>query len=253
MFFILSKLLYFLITPIFWILSLFCMSLFSKQPNRKKVYQIIGIVLLYVFSNKFLFNEIERKWEPSFTKTDNIGKYDYAIVLGGFSTYDTAFSRVKFTETSDRLWQALQLYHQKKAQKLFISGGSGSVYHQDESEADKIKAFLLSLNIPESDIIMEMTSRNTHENAVNTSKWLKKHHPGARCLLVTSASHMRRALGCFNKEGINVTPYVTNKLSGIRKYDFDILVLPQANALYNWEGLIKEWVGYVAYKVAGYI
>jgi len=98
-----------------------------------------------------------------------------------------------------------------------------------------------------------MTSRNTHENAVNTATWLKNHHPGARCLLITSACHMRRALGCFKKERVNITPYITNKISGPRKFDFDILLLPQGSALYNWEPLIKEMVGYLVYKLVGYI
>jgi uncharacterized SAM-binding protein YcdF (DUF218 family) len=253
MFFLLSKLLLFLITPVFWIFALLCIGLFSKQPRRKRTYLILCVVFLYLFSNKFLFNEVAQKWEPPFTKIENVDKYDYAIVLGGFSTYDSAFMKVKFTETSDRLWQSLQLYYQKKVKKLFISGGSGSVYHQDESEADKVKAFLLSINIPDSSVIMEMTSRNTHENAVNTASWLKKHHRGSRCLLVTSGTHMRRALGCFKKAGVNVTPYTTNKVSNSRKFDFDILILPQAGALYEWEVLIKEWVGCVAYKIAGYM
>lgn len=253
MFFLFSKLLFFLITPIFWVFALLCMAIFGKQTKRKKIYFIIGIALLYLFSNKFLFNEVARKWETSFTKTENIGKYDYAIVLGGFSTYDTAYSKVKFTETSDRLWQALQLYYQKKVKKLFISGGSGSLLHQDESEADKIKAFLVSINFPESDVIMEMTSRNTRENAINTAMWLKKHDPAARCLLVTSAAHMRRAMGCYKKTGINVTPYTTHQISGPRKFDFDILLLPQSSALYDWDSLIKEMVGCLVYAVVGYI
>jgi uncharacterized SAM-binding protein YcdF (DUF218 family) len=199
MFFLLSKLLYFLLTPIFWIFVLLCIALFSKQPSRKKKFLIFGLVFLFLFSNKFLFNEIERKWEVPLTKLENIGKYDYAIVLGGFSSFDTTFAKVKFNEASDRLWQGLQLYHQKKVKKLFISGGSGSLLHQGDTEADKIKAFLVSIKVPESDIIMEITSRNTHENATYTQAWLKKHDPAATCLLVTSTAHMRRAMGCYKK------------------------------------------------------
>ena len=253
MFFLFSKLLFFLITPVFWVFVLLCMGIFSRQPKRKRIYLIVCLALLYLFSNEFLFNEAAKKWESSFTKIENIGKFDYAIVLGGFSTFDTAYSKVKFSESSDRLWQALQLYYQKKVNKLFISGGSGSLYHQDETEADKIKTFLISINVPESDVIMEMTSRNTRENAINTAMWLKKHDSKARCLLVTSAAHMRRALGCYKKAGINVTPYTTHQISEPRKFDFDILLLPQSSALYNWDSLIKEMIGCLVYKVVGYM
>jgi uncharacterized SAM-binding protein YcdF (DUF218 family) len=227
--------------------------MFSKQPSRKKKFLIVGFLTLYLFSNQFLFNEVERKWEIPLTKLESVGKYDYVIVLGGFSSYDLTCNRVKFGEASDRMWQGLQLYYQKKVKKIFISGGSGLILHQDETEADKVKAFLISIKVPESDIIMEMTSRNTHENAVFTQAWLKKHDPGAQCLLVTSAAHMRRALGCYKKEGVNVTPYSAHQISELRKFDFDILVLPQAGPIDYWSSLIKEWVGYAAYRVAGYI
>ena len=253
MFFLISKVLFFLLTPIFWVFTLLGIAMFSKQPNRKKKFLIFGFLVLYLFSNKFLFNEVERKWEFQLTKLDNVGKYDYAIVLGGFSSFDTTYAKVKFNEASDRMWQGLQLYYQKKVKKILISGGSGSILHQDETEADKVKAFLVSIKVPESDVIMEMTSRNTHENAVFTQAWLKKHDPGAQCLLVTSASHMRRAMGCYKKEGVNVTPYATHQISEPRKFDYDILILPQAITLDYWNSLIKEWVGYAAYKVSGYI
>lgn len=229
------------------------MALFSKKPNRKRNYLIIGIVLLFLFSNEFLFNEVEKKWETPPSTIDNGSTYDYAILLGGYSYYDTVYARIKFIETADRFCQTLQLYEQKKTKKILLTGGSGSILHQDETEADKAKTFLLSLNIPESDIVLDMTSRNTHENALNSAAYLKKHAPHAKCLLVTSAQHMPRALGCFKKTGLNITPYSTNFLAFPRKYDIDILILPKPYVVSRWEALIKEWIGYFTYKVTGYL
>jgi len=253
MFFLLSKILIFLLSPFIWAFVLLCFALFTKKPNRKRNYLIISVLLLLLFSNSFLYNEVETKWEAPATKIENLDQYDYAILLGGFSSFDTIRSKVIFNEAGDRFCQTLQLYHQKKVKKIFISGGSGQLLHQDQTEADKIKLFLLSLNIPESDIVMEMTSRNTHENAVNTANYLKKHAPNARCLLVTSANHMPRALGCFNKVGLNVTPYATNFMAEKRIFDIDVLVQPKPYILSRWEGLFKEWVGYFTYKIVGYL
>jgi uncharacterized SAM-binding protein YcdF (DUF218 family) len=205
-----------------------------------------------VFSNAFLSNEVNNLWEAKPVKINNIGTFDYAIVLGGFSSYDTVYSKMKFSEASDRLWQALQLYHQKKVKKLFISGGSGKLMHQDETEADKVKTFLISLHVPEDDIILEMTSRNTHENAANTALWLKKHHPNAKCLLVTSASHMRRAIGCFKKEKVNVTSFATNYYAEKRKFEFDGLVIPSAEIILGWQNTLREIVGFLTYKIIRY-
>ena len=253
MFFLLSKILLFIISPFIWTFTLLLFALFTKKPNRKRNYLIFSAIIVILFSNEFLFNEAGRKWEAPPTKFENLDKYDYAILLGGFSSYDTAFSKVNFNDASDRFCQTLQLYHQKKVKKIFISGGSGSIINQELTEADKIKIFLISLNIPESDVVIEAVSRNTHENALNTAAYLKKHDPKAKCLLVTSAMHMPRAFGCYKKVGLNVTAYSTNFLTERRKFDFDILVVPKPYILSRWDSLIKEWIGYLTYKVMGYI
>lgn len=253
MFFLFSKVLLFMISPFVWAMILLLFALFTKKPNRKRNYLIFSFLVLLLFSNEFLYSEAGRTWEAKPTKIENLDKYDYAVLLGGFSSYDTAYSKISFTEAADRFCQTLQLYQQKKVKKIFISGGTGSILHQDLTEADKAKSFLLSLNVPETDIIIEAVSRNTHENAVNTASYLKKHAPNTSCLLVTSAMHMNRAMGCFKKEGLNVTAYPTNFLIGRRKFDFDILVLPKPYILSRWDALIKEWIGYFSYKIAGYI
>jgi Uncharacterized conserved protein len=242
----------FILTPIFWVFILLFIAIIAHNPQRRKRYLIISIVVLYLFSNEFIFNRIAHKWEVAPVKYETLGNYNYAIVLGGFSTFDTTCLKLKLNEDGDRIWQALQLYHQKKVKKLFISGGSGQLMHQNETEADKVKTFLRSLNIPDSAIIMEAKSRNTHENAVNTSKWLKQHAPYTSSVLVTSAYHMRRAAGCFKKENITFIPYSTRTLSEPQKYDIDLLLLPQSNILHKWDLLLKEWVGYIAYKCAQY-
>ena len=210
--------------------------LIVKSGPRKKLL-ISAIIVLYFFSNDFICNEACRIWEYPFTKPDSTQIYDYAVVLGGYSTYDTAFSKVKFTETADRFIQAYQLYQKGIVKKFFLSGGSGSILYQDETEADKVMAFLVSLKVRKEDIAMENISRNTHENAVYTQKWLLENSPSARCLLITSATHMRRALGCYKKAGVNVTPYATHRLTEPRKFDPYKLFVPQAESLTNWDSM----------------
>ena len=55
-------------------------------------------------------------------------------------------------------------------------------------------------------ILVETRSRNTYENAVY-SKELAQPQPGQIWLLVTSANHMPRAVGCFRAVGFDVIPY----------------------------------------------
>jgi uncharacterized SAM-binding protein YcdF (DUF218 family) len=72
-------------------------------------------------------------------------------------------------------------------------------------------------------------------------------------LLITSAFHMRRSLGCFEKVGFNVAPYSTDRYSGERKYIFDHLFIPSASVLEEWNLIIHEWIGYMTYYFSGYL
>ena len=72
-------------------------------------------------------------------------------------------------------------------------------------------------------------------------------------LLVTSAYHMPRSIAVFKKAGFkNITPYITNKISGIRRYSFDHLFIPNSDALSSLQLLIHEWIGFFVYKIKGY-
>ncbi len=253
MFFLISKLLIVFFSPFFWIFVLFLIAFISKKPNRKRNFSIFGFLILFLFSNAFLLNEVVRLWEIPPTKIQKIRKYDYAIVLGGFSKYDTVYHKLKLTPAGDRIWQTLQLYGQQKVSKIFISGGSGRLLHQELTEADKVKDCLILMNIPEKSILIDATSRNTHENAVNTAAWLAKHDPKATCLLVTSAIHMRRAIGCFKKAGIKVMPYSADWITEPRTFEFDQIIIPQPGVLLLWDVTIKEITGYITYYLFGYL
>jgi uncharacterized SAM-binding protein YcdF (DUF218 family) len=253
MFFFFSKLLAFVFMPLVWIFGLLIAALVIRKKKRRRRFLLSGIILLYLFSNQFICNEVCRSWEYPFTKSENNVTYDYAVVLGGFSTYDTAFARLKFEDAADRFIQAYQLYQQGKVKRLFLTGGSGSVLYQNETEADKAKDFLVLLKVPEQDIIVDKASRNTRENATCTADWLAKNDPNARCLLITSAAHMRRAIGCYKKVGINFTPYTTHRMAEPRKFDPVHLFVPNAGNLMKWDSIIKEMIGNVVYKVVGYI
>lgn len=72
-------------------------------------------------------------------------------------------------------------------------------------------------------------------------------------LLVTSGYHMPRSMAVFKKVGYkNLTPYITNRVSGKRRFTFDHLLIPNVDALFSLNFLIHEWVGFVVYKLKGY-
>lgn len=255
MFFIFSKLLYFLLKPSVWIGGFLLYAAFGKGPRWRKRSVYLALASYWLFSNIFLANQLMRLWEPeSLTANEIETPYDIGILLGGYSNVFTVpdHDRHNFSDRGNRFFQAYELYQTGKVKKLLLSGGSGNLLQNVPGEAGLMKAYLMRIGIPESDIIVENTSRNTRENAVFTKEILDRDYPGARCLLLTSAWHMRRSKACFDKAGQPTTPYCVDYLSERTRYNPEILILPHRFGLYYWELMIKEMVGCVMYRLQGY-
>lgn len=255
MFFFFSKVLTFLFSPLVWFFGLMIWSLKTKHEQRRKRLQVIAIIFLYFCSNSFVIDELARSWE--FHTADYYlmnTKYDVAIVLGGIGRIDERQKRFDFQYSGDRLFQALELYHKGRVKKIMFTGGSGSIRYPEHKEALYVKKYLNAIHIPDSSLIIESNSKNTYENAVFSKKILDSLGFKGSVLLVTSAYHMKRSMAVFKKAGYtNVTPYVTNRISGPRRFEWDHCFIPNAESLATLNFLIHEWIGYAIYKVKGYI
>jgi uncharacterized SAM-binding protein YcdF (DUF218 family) len=257
MFFILSKLFIFFIQPFSWVLISLAFYLFLKKAKWKKVAKITLISCLIFFSNTFIFLEFERMWEIHGTPIEKVKKkYEIGIVLSGMFEYNNDLKNLSTRRGSDRIWQALNLYHKKKIKKLLITGGSGYVSDRGLIEAVQLKEVLVHWGIPEKDIICETKSKNTYENAVETRKLLDRSYPHIKsCLLITSGQHMRRSRAIFEKQGFGkIDCFSTDLYTGPKRhYYWDQYFVPSSETLDDWNGLIKEWVGYMTYAVMGYL
>lgn len=254
MFFFLSKVLIFLVSPMVWFFALFILALKTKDERKKKKLLITAIALIYICANSFVVDELARAWEPvtpDYYLTSE--KYDLAIILGGVGSIDERQNRINFGAGGDRLFQTLELYHRGRVKQILFTGGSGSIRYPTHKEGTYIKKYLSTIHVPDSALLIENDSKNTYENAIFSKKILDSLKFSGSVLLVTSAYHMPRALATFKKAGYtNVTPYLTNRMSGPRRFDWDHCLLPNAEALSSLNVLIHEWIGYVVYKMRGY-
>lgn len=255
MFFYLSKLFAFLFSPLVWVFIALIYSFKTKVEGRAKKLRITAIIILYICSNAFIVDECFRAWEPVTPDHDlKTTTYDAAIVLGGIGDVDLRLKKINFGPSGDRLFQTLSLYYQGRIQKIIFTGGSGSIEFPQKREALYIQKYLRSIHFPDSSLIIESQSKNTYENAIFTKKILDSLHLDGNFLLVTSGYHMPRSLAIFKKAGYkNVTPYITNRSSGLRRFTFDHLFIPNPGALFALEILIHEWMGYFTYKLKGYV
>jgi len=254
MFFILSKALLFLITPVFWLGLAILGALFLKNEVWKKRMKWTSIVLFLFFSNSVIFSLFCGLWEVPGTKMRDVKPHDVAIVLGGMSDYNNDLDELTIYRQADRIFQAITLYKTGKVKKILISGDSGYITDRGLHEARQMKSILVKWGFPPEDILTEELSKNTHENAQESVKILKKHPEWKSFILVTSGTHMKRSLACFKKEGLKCTPFSTDLLTNqTGSFHWDQYFIPSMDNFSYWNKLIKEMVGYVAYSMAGYI
>lgn len=117
---------------------------------------------------------------------------DHAIVILGYALADDGSMREPLIE---RLKAGLAIAKQYPKSKIIVTGG---VPKQGITEADAMSSWLISQGIEKDRIILENKSTDTVENALFTTEKLVK--DGIKDVtLVTSASHMRRALTVFKE------------------------------------------------------
>lgn len=252
MFFILSKLLSFLISPFnIAIIAMIC-GIIIKRHRRKMIGTAIAILLL--FSNPMLLRLTIQMWENAPQPLPvHSSECKYVVVLGGMSSHHQPSNRVRFAQSADRLIQALMICQQNPVKKLIISGGSANLLLHQRPESEVIKEFITQWQIPDSLLAIESRSRNTHENALYTSQLFDSLKLDKRITLVTSAWHMPRAKRCFEKQGFKVTPFGADAMWPFEAITVGDILIPSSGTLMSWDLLTKEWMGIIFYKIRGYI
>ena len=253
MFYILSKTVFYVLMPMFWIIFLLIFAIFTKNDKRRKKAIKICVVILFIFGNPALTNEAFLRWEIAPTPMASVGTYQVGIVLTGvLNVHKQPHDRTYFNKGADRITHALQLYKSGNIKKILISGGSFDP-QRDEDEAQHLKNFLLLAGVPENAIILEDKSANTRENALFSAKILNKDFPNQKYLLITSAFHLRRSLGCFEKVGIKADGFATDFYNSDRKTINALSwLVPTEKSLYFSYILLHEWLGYAVYRIIGY-
>lgn len=140
-------------------------------------------------------------------------KFDAIIVLGGGLTGNCGLD----PSLKARMEMAIQLYEQKKAAQLIVSGGI-QFSNQSCIEAVAMKQFALSKNVPEEVIMIEQLARNTYENAYYSFGLMEKKGMES-AIVVTSDFHSKRANVIFGQYPIKHKMITAiSKTTGYQKY-----------------------------------
>ena len=156
-------------------------------------------MLLYKPIPEFLLKNLE---DPFIYQEKVFLELDGVIVLGGGTgSGKVAKDRNDYSlgGGSERLFKGLEFIRKKPVGTIIFTGFSGNLFQEGLSEAEIIEKLIKALNVDSTNILFERRSRNTFENAIYTKEIisdLKTKKWG----IVTSASHMKRALATFNKQ-----------------------------------------------------
>ncbi|MEO6339789.1 MAG: YdcF family protein [Caulobacteraceae bacterium] len=214
---------------------------------------ILGLIVASLpASADFLLAPLETRFPPF--QPD--GKPVAGIVLlgGAIDVRDAPPGfRNQLSDAADRIFEAARLARLFPQARVVITSGS-PMEGPDRSEADQMADDLVELGVAPARIQREQASRDTFENAT-LSRALAKPAAGERWLLVTSAFHMPRAVGCFRKAGFPVTA-APSDWRRIGSWDFDPKTFSPTSGS---EGLslvdlaAREYLGLLAYRLKGRI
>ena len=249
MFFLLSKVLDVVLVPTVWLLALLLGAVLARQPRR---WLMAALVVFLVTTNPLVVNELLLAWErPAVPLAALPRRADAAVLLTGITSVNKSpHDRVYLGAGADRLTSALWLYRAGRVRRIIVSGGSGAVQATAHTEADDLTTLLRLAGVPNSAIIREAKSRNTRENALFTKRLLTPEQD--TLILITSAFHQRRAMGCFAKVGVHPIEFPAGYRSTDRSLTPDAWLVPNPEALANFSLLTHEVVGWLTYKLLGY-
>ncbi len=191
--------------------------------------------------------------EDRFPQPSLSGPVSGIVMLGGgVDTHITTERGLPaLNDAGERVASVGQLALRFPEARLLLSGGASHLIESEPVTESAIAADILSgLGVPRQRIELEERSRNTCENATE-SVLVAKPQPGETWLLVTSASHMPRAVACFRAAGFPVVPYPVD----FRVREIGRLGLPRVSLAQGLETLdlaAHEWVGLIGYRLVGH-
>lgn len=254
MFFIISKILVPFTQPLTYIILLLVVSfVWHKKPRLGKRCLLAAMLLLIIFGTPFVPDTLIRFLETRYPLPASVPHVDAVVVLTGMVDLELSTEqRIEFSDSVERIFAGIRMMKHGTADWLIIPGGSGDIYDQTTSEAVLLRQFAIEYGVPAEKILVDATSRNTYENAVNT-KSLMHERQLSSLILVTTANHLPRAMGCFRKIGLEPIPYpVDYRVPPQPEYHL-LKIFPSIAGLRNTTYILHEYIGLLMYKIAGYI
>ena len=182
---------------------------FSRFQRTGKLCVSLGWLLLLLLSLQPVADSLLKPIEDKYPTWRDEKRVQYVVVLGGGYTWNPnwAPSSNFINNSLPRLTEGIRLWYENPGSKLIFTGAAAKTNPVSTAEAGARVAE--SLGIPRSEIIVLDKPKDTEEEAAA----VKEAIGDAPFLLVTSASHLPRAMIFFRRAGLTPLPAPANQLA----------------------------------------
>ena len=196
-----------------WLALILLAALLWRKRQRGFAFAAAALaIFIYLIGASTLPDALLRSLErPYFgVKLDALPACDAVVMLGGsLNPSPDEVAGLHLTIAADRIITALEVVRLGKAPVL-VCGGSGiAMDGAMKIEGDMLKQALLERHVPIPEIVSLGLCTDTHDEALRT-RALAQPRGWKRVLLVTSASHLPRAVATFRAAGLEVVPVPCN-------------------------------------------
>lgn len=182
--------------------------LIFNSYNKAKIYSFLSILWFGLLSFQPFSNAILAPLENSHKALLSTPNVEYILVLGSGHSSDDSLSITSQVKTTaiNRLIEGIRHYKNLENAKLIVSGYSG---FDKNTHAFMQEKLAISLGVKKEDIIRLDIPNDTHQEVIESKRIIGENG----FILVTSASHMKRSMLLFKKEGLNAIASPTNHLA----------------------------------------
>lgn len=240
---------------VFVFLVLCAVGLLLKGRRKLATLPAVLVVLLYATGASplptWLLASLEKPYAG--VNADTLPEADAIVMLGGLlapSTND--LFGVDFQPAVDRVIAAGELVRQDKATDLVLGGGPRKHGPPGVVESDYLLPWLNAWKLTPRRVHQLRNCTNTRDEAA-ACKQLADERGWKKLILITSASHMRRAEGVFRTAGLDVVCFAADFSGLAGMQDVEWKLIPGAGRLETFDVWLHEVVGWWVYRWRGWI
>jgi len=236
--FYLKKFISFFLEPLGLILTLLLVGLFylyTKRETRAKFFLLLSLFLFILCAYPPFSNYLVKGLEHQYHKYNYKEKVEYIHVLG--SGHNTDYAQPISSQISDagvkRVLEGVIIHKNIPNSKIIFTGYKGKT---EVSNAVMNAKLAVALGVSKTDLIINPLPKDTKEEALFTKTIVGN----KAFVLVTSASHMPRAMILFRSLGMHPIAAPTNFYAKETQSYFQ---LPDISSFYRTTIALHEYVG----------